>query len=419
MGGVIAVLVWGAAASAAAAVLYLWAWALVGLIPAFRRERRGAARSDGCPSFVIVVPAHNEEARLPALLEQLRRLAYPADRYETWVVADNCTDDTAGMAQREGARCLVRHDPDRVGKGWALRLAFEAACEAGADAVVVVDVDSTVSPNLLQAFAARLDAGPRSSQHSDGDPMRGHRQRALQASNRLVPGGTAQSLLLAAESVLEDRLFYGSKARAGLPVLLRGNGMCLATSLLRERPWEAFSLAEDVEYGAALLASGERPGYVDDAQVTSMAPLGSGQMVVQRSRWGRGHRRVLLRYGPGLLWKGIRALDLGLCDAAVGLFVTSKSALACLCAGSLAAAWALRGVVGDWPAWLSAAGVLALVCYGGLGLILCRPTWGRLVRALLSAPAVLALRALIHVRCAVSVRAPAWMRTPDHDEVGL
>ena len=401
MGSVIAAIVWTAVAGAAAAVLYLWGWALVGLIAGVKRN--GRARPETHRRFIVVVPAHNEEARLPALLAQLRGLAYPPDRYETWVVADNCTDDTARVAEREGARCLERREPDRVGKGWALQAAFEAACDTQADAVVTIDVDSTVDPNLLQAFAANLEVAPR--------------RRALQASNRLVAGDTTQSLLLAAESVLEDRLFYGSKARLGLPVLLRGNGMCLSTSLLRERPWQAFSLAEDVEYGAALLAGGERPAYVAEAKVTSVAPLARAQMTVQRSRWGSGHRHVLLQYGPRLLWKGLRDLDLGLCDAALGMFVTSKSALGVACLGALAAAGALRGVVGPWPAWLAIAAALALVCYGGLGLILCRPSAGRLVRAAVWAPGLLALRALIHVRSIFRLSAPTWRRTPDHDEV--
>jgi len=319
------------------------------------------------------------------------------------VVADNCTDGTARVAEREGARCLERREPNRVGKGWALQAAFEAACATRADAVVTIDVDSAVDPNILQAFAAALDATP-------------HR-RALQASNRLVAGDTSQSLLLAAESVLEDRLFYGSKARFGLPALLRGNGMCLSTALLRERPWQAFSLAEDVEYGAALLAGGERPAYVAEAKVTSVAPLARSQMAVQRSRWGSGHRRVVLQYGPRLLWKGIRELDLGLCDAALGMLVTSKSALGTACVGVLATSWALRGTVGARPMWLATAGTLALLGYGGLGLILCRPSAARLVRAAASAPGVLALRALIHVRSIFRLSAPTWTRTPDRDEV--
>jgi hypothetical protein len=125
---------------------------------------------------------------------------------------------------------------------------------------------------------------------------------------------------------------------------------------------------------------------------------------------------VLLRYGPRLLWKGLRDLDLGVCDAALGLFVTSKSALGVACLGALAAAWALRGIAGPWPAWLAMAAGLGLVCYGGLGLVLCRPPAGRLVRAAASAPGVLALRALIHMRSALSLSAPTWTRTPDQDE---
>src|SRR5260370_35437321 len=46
-------------------------------------------------NFAILIPAHNEEILLGALLESLSTLKYPKDQYTAYVVADNSTDNAA------------------------------------------------------------------------------------------------------------------------------------------------------------------------------------------------------------------------------------------------------------------------------------------------------------------------------------
>src|SRR5690606_22233480 len=110
--------------------------------------------------FDIVVPAHNEASGIGRTLASLRAIDWPRDRFRILVVADNCTDNTAAIARNAGAHVLERQDEHRRGKGHALAFAFEASRrDALADAVVVVDADTGVSPNLLEAFATRLEQG--------------------------------------------------------------------------------------------------------------------------------------------------------------------------------------------------------------------------------------------------------------------
>ncbi len=391
----LSVLGWSAAVAAAGAAAVLWLWALVGLL--VRRAAPAPAREAALPRFVVVIPAHDEEARLAALLANLAALEYPQERYQVWVVADNCSDATAEVAGRAGVRCLRRDDLTRIGKGWALDFAFAQLDPAEAEAVVVLDADTQVGPQLLSAFAAALAAG---------------KGPALQASYRLRPEASTQSLLLAAENLLEDRLFYGAKGRLGFPVLLRGNGMCLTLPLLQAHPWRAFSITEDAEYAAALLAAGVFPQWVEEAQVSCPAPRRRAQFLVQRARWGAGHHRVARRYGLRLLWQGLRTRRLGLCDAGVGMFLTSKSALLAVSGGVALLGWLLRAPLGTGPAWLATAACGALVAYCLLGLLLCRPTPRQLAHALLALPGLLLLRGWVHLR-GLGRASLAWQRTPE------
>jgi glycosyltransferase involved in cell wall biosynthesis len=112
----------------------------------------GAGR-DG--RVIALVPAHNEAARIGAVVEGARR------HLPVLVVDDGSTDDTAAIAEAAGAR-VIRQAPNQ-GKGAALRAGFAAALEEGARAVITLDGDGQHDPaeipSFLGAYARRALAG--------------------------------------------------------------------------------------------------------------------------------------------------------------------------------------------------------------------------------------------------------------------
>lgn len=150
-----------AAAQALAALATAYLVALLGAAALDRRRRGVASAVAGRMRFVVLMPAHNEEQGIGATLAALDRIANPRDRRETVVIADNCSDATADVAERAGATVLVRSDPDRRGKGHALAWALDPLDDRGAtaDAIVVLDADCEPSANLLGAIERRLRDG--------------------------------------------------------------------------------------------------------------------------------------------------------------------------------------------------------------------------------------------------------------------
>lgn len=102
----------------------------------------------------IVMPAFNEETRLPVLLAELQR-AIPD--HELVVIDDGSRDATGDVAARAGARVL-RH-PYNLGYGAALQTGFKWALESGAPWVVQMDADGQHLPAEVPALVARLGAG--------------------------------------------------------------------------------------------------------------------------------------------------------------------------------------------------------------------------------------------------------------------
>ena len=71
--------------------------------------------------FMAIIPAHNEAAVVANLVESLKNQDYPKDKYDIYVIADNCTDNTAQIAKNAGAIVYERFDKEKKTKGFALQ----------------------------------------------------------------------------------------------------------------------------------------------------------------------------------------------------------------------------------------------------------------------------------------------------------
>jgi GT2 family glycosyltransferase len=295
--------------------------------------------------FVAIVPAHDERLNIASTVRSLLAVDYPRDLMRVLVVADNCTDDTADRAREAGAEVLVRHDAVLRGKGYALAAGFTRALAGDADAVVVVDADTRVTPNLLRAFDARFRAGAHAvqSRNAVGNPQASWRTRLMAIAFALFNG---------LRSLARDR----ARVSCGL----RGNGMALSTAVLREVPYDAFSIVEDLEYGVRLGRAGHRVWYAHEAAVLSEMVTGAGASRSQRLRWESGRRSLAMALAPGLLREGLRRRSLMLLDLAADLMVPPLSQLALAVSAGVVvsgAAWS-RG----WVAWQPAAAWIACAC---------------------------------------------------------
>ncbi|CAM5222637.1 Cellulose synthase/poly-beta-1,6-N-acetylglucosamine synthase-like glycosyltransferase OS=Ureibacillus acetophenoni OX=614649 GN=SAMN05877842_108134 PE=3 SV=1 [Ureibacillus acetophenoni] len=69
---------------------------------------------------VIIAGTRNEEVVIGQLIDSIHAQNYPKQLIDIFVVADNCTDQTAVVARRAGAIVKERFNTEQVGKGYAL-----------------------------------------------------------------------------------------------------------------------------------------------------------------------------------------------------------------------------------------------------------------------------------------------------------
>ena len=261
--------------------------------------------------FDVIVPAHDEAAGIGKTISSLKRLSWPSAQYRIVVVADNCSDATASVSLDAGATVLERQDSTRRGKGYALAHAFNWSRSVGlADAVAVVDADSVVSENLLESFAARIDAGVCALQAHYGvlNAMDSWRTRLM-------------AIALGSIHKVRSR----ARERMGLSCGIRGNGWCVTHALLDKMPYRSFSLTEDIEFGIDLGLGGYRIAYCDESHVNGEMVTTEQAARSQRQRWEGGRMGLVREKLPALLHAAVARRSLVCLDLALDLLVLPLS----------------------------------------------------------------------------------------------
>lgn len=345
--------------------------------------------------FDIIIPAHNEEAGIADAVRSVQGIDWPAEYFRIVVVADNCTDATADVAARLGVEVLPRQDAVNRGKGHALAHAFGKSGELGwAQAVAVVDADSRVSPNLIEAMAARMERGESAVQVHYG-------VLNIHASWR--------TRLMAIAMTAFHRVRSRARERLGLSCGIRGNGWGLTHALLQQVPYASYSLAEDLEFGIDLGLRGIRVAYADEASCDGEMVSSGRNAGSQRRRWEQGRIGLLRSRTLPLLSRALATRRLLCADLAADLLVLPLSYIVVNAAALTAAAWFFapgRPLTSPWF-WLGVLCCAAIAAYVLRGWQLSGTGWRGLIE-LLRSPFFLLWKLTLMLR---GRRTSEWVRT--------
>jgi cellulose synthase/poly-beta-1,6-N-acetylglucosamine synthase-like glycosyltransferase len=365
------------------------------LVAASRRTEPLDARGlDVKPThrLITLVPAHDEELMIAATVASLLGCHHAGAEQRLIVVADNCTDQTAARARAAGAEVWERDEPSERGKGFALAWAQERLRreEGHFDAVLVVDADCLVSPNLLSVIDVHLRDGVE----------------AIQVDYVVAnPEESAASALRHGAFSLANTVRYRGKHRLGLSCGIAGTGIAFSARLLERVPWMDFGLVEDAEHHMRLVLAGERVRFAPQAWVSSPMPTSHGGSGEQR--WEQGRLTLLRRWTPRLVRAGIAQRDPVRLHAGLEWLVPPQSLLAAL---GLAAAGARLGVGPRRRSLVSAAGLIgqAVFVIGGLRLAGAPRS---VYRALAGAPRMIVAKTLLYLRLLAGRGPKSWVRT--------
>lgn len=373
---------------------------LLGIPCAAMRVLRRRSRSEDdakapVQRFLFLVPAHDEALLIEGCVRSLLAMRGERSTHDVCVIADNCADDTAARAEAAGARVLVRNDPARRGKPYALHWAMERHRLERYDALVIIDADAVVDPGFADTLAS---VGPL-------------RDRAAQTYNGIRNEDESWLTRLAA---FLTRIRYDGQYRfkrlAGLNCPITGNGMCLGTGLLGAAGWPDLSLAEDSEAYLRYTLHGADIEYVPAARSFSQEAHTLEESAAQRRRWQAGRWSVARAYAGRIA----RSRAIGVRQK-LELFADLLSAGPVLHSAGGAAGAALLLLPGAANRAVGAAFALSLLPMALWATIVWirSPDRGRIALALARLPIYAVWRLGIALRSLSAARL-AWERSPRH-----
>lgn len=239
--------------------------------------------------IVALIPAHNEESGIAQTILSFQNQTVPPDYII--VVADNCTDATAEVAESFGA--WVFHTKDNTDKkAGALNQALDFIVPHMErwDFIVPADADSVLCENWIETALSRLD-----------DTM-----GAVSGAYVARKGKGFITLLQRAEYVQERRRI---SRRGGHVDVLSGTAVMFPVRVLkalyssRGYIYDVNSLTEDFEVTLALKKLGYQPRCFKELKVVTDVMETWGDLYRQRLRWQRGTIETLQTYGWNNLTK--------------------------------------------------------------------------------------------------------------------
>ena len=244
--------------------------------------------------FMAILPAHNEENVIGNLIESLKNQDYPKELLDIYVIADNCTDNTAKIAKEAGAIVLERKedDPAKKTKGAALQWFLKQKIEEDADydAFCVFDADNIVDVNFLKNMNKKLCQGE--------DVVQGYRDIKNPTDNWITAGYAIFYWTM-------NRMYHLARYNLGLSPLINGTGFMVKFDVVKPNGWETETLTEDIEFSLRRIIKGKKLGWATDAIVYDEQPTSFKQSWSQRSRWTVGHMQCLKTY-TGQLYKAVK-----------------------------------------------------------------------------------------------------------------
>ncbi|MEG1863257.1 MAG: glycosyltransferase family 2 protein, partial [Oscillospiraceae bacterium] len=121
------------------------------LVPFFKKAK--PHKDERLHRYAVLICARNEQAVIANLIESIKSQHYPEKLITIFVVADGCTDNTALIAQRAGAKVYTRNNPSLVGKGYALNFLLNNIKEDypadSFEGYFVFDADNVLSENFV------------------------------------------------------------------------------------------------------------------------------------------------------------------------------------------------------------------------------------------------------------------------------
>ena len=262
--------------------------------------------------YAVLISARNEAAVIGQLIESVRRQTYDQRLITTFVIADNCTDETARIAREAGAVVYERENDQLIGKGYALdelmRHIEEDYPDKPFDAFLVLDADNVLDCHYLEEMNKTFSDGYR--------VITSYRNSKNYGDNWISAGYSLWFLR-------EAKYLNNARMAMGVSCAVSGTGFLFSREIIEKSGgWRFYLLTEDIEFTVYNVLEGEKIGYCPTAILYDEQPTDFRQSFRQRLRWAKGFLQVFRSYGRQLVKSTLRG-----CFSAYDMTMTTMPAM--------------------------------------------------------------------------------------------
>ncbi len=252
-----------------------------------RKSHPGVAKPH---RYAVLICARNESAVIGDLIASIHHQSYDAELPHIFVLADNCTDDTASIARTAGATVYERQSTTHIGKGYAMQnLLVHIAQDypQGFDGYFVFDADNILAPDYIERMNETFSQGH--------DIITSYRNSKNYGDNWISAGYALWFLR-------ESRYLNHARSLLGTSCAVSGTGFLFSRAVLEDTgPWPFHMLTEDIQFSVDQIVKGRRIAFCPDAELYDEQPTQFRQSWRQRSRWTQGYVQVFRGYGKALV----------------------------------------------------------------------------------------------------------------------
>jgi cellulose synthase/poly-beta-1,6-N-acetylglucosamine synthase-like glycosyltransferase len=237
--------------------------------------------------IALIIFAQNESILIQSTVSAAKEML--RDQNALYVIADNCTDNTADLAREAGAEVFIRQQEFPHGKGAAISWFLQNYPERyeNFSYLAVLDADSRINPDFLDRLEKSLG------------------NNVVVGQCYLAPvdfENSPLSKLIALLEIVEQTVFDRIRAELGWSVRLRGTGMVFRTQVLQEVAYRIDTEVEDIALSLLMAEKHLIVKQLFDVPVHDPKPQEMVAASRQRARWFRGQWLALWKYRK-LIWK--------------------------------------------------------------------------------------------------------------------
>ena len=251
-----------------------------GIIGLFAKKKYPKAKVQH--KYGVIIPARNEEAVIGNLIQSVYKNNYPQEKLQVFVIAHNCTDNTAKIARELGATVYEYENKEECTMGYAFRYLFDRIREdygvKNYDGFFLFNADNILSADYFEKMNDAFDA-------TGGEKI------ITSFRNSKNFGTNVMSGLYGLYFTIGCRFESRGRTAVGCSTRVQGTGYVINSKLV-ENGWKYVTLTEDWEFSADRVIQGSKIEFCDDAVFYDEQPTTFKIMWRQRLRWSRGHLLV-------------------------------------------------------------------------------------------------------------------------------